>query len=92
MELQLDIDFSRRENNKDSQAILDANKERFKGQCKTLYTALLRGERLTTATALLRYGIGDLRRRIADLIEAGVPVEKKLIDGRFKEYFIKKAS
>jgi hypothetical protein len=87
--VQLNIDYSKRlENNRESQAILDANKARLNNQCRIVLEALLRGERLTTATALLKYGIGDLRRRIADLIERGIEVKKELKQGRYKEYFL----
>jgi hypothetical protein len=87
--VQLNIDYSKRlENNRESQAILDANKARLNNQCRIVLEALLRGERLTTATALLKYGVGDLRRRIADLIERGIEVKKELKQGRYKEYFL----
>lgn len=90
---QLNIDFSRRtENNLESNEILDANRERFNGQCKTLYDAFIRGEKLTTASALLKYSIGDLRRRVKDLRDAGIEVEDELQENRFKIYFIKQAS
>jgi hypothetical protein len=78
-----------RENNSDSELILKANKERFSNQCNIVYEALQRGERLTTASALLKYGIGDLRRRVKDLVDYhGIEVKSELIEGRFKEYFI----
>lgn len=88
MTIQLSIELHEKENNRENQSILEANKERFTGQCKVVYQALIRGERLTTTSALLKYGIGDLRRRIKDLIESGVPVKKNLIEGRFKEYYL----
>lgn len=87
--VQLDIDFSRRENNPGSQAILNGNKVHFSNQCQIVYNALLRGERLTTASALIRYGIGDLRRRVKDLRDAGIDVKDELQESRFKIYFIK---
>lgn len=78
-----------RENNSDSELILKANKERFSNQCRIVYDALLRGEKLTTASALIKYGIGDLRRRVKDLVDYhGIEVKSELIEGRFKEYFI----
>lgn len=86
--MQLDFDYTRRENNKESQMILEANKERFSNQCRIAYEAMLRGEHLTTSSALIKYGIGDLRARIRDLIKAGVDVKKKLNEGRYKEYFL----
>lgn len=79
------------ENNIESQKIFDGNIDHFTDQCKIVYRAFLRGERLTTTKALVEYGIGDLRRRVKDLIDIyGVHVDKETKDGRFKEYFIKK--
>ena len=92
---QLQIDFTQplvhHENNVESQLHFEANKDKFSNQCKIVFEALMRGERLTTATALIKYGIGDLRRRCKDLRDMwSVPVQSEYIDGRYKEYFIKK--
>ena len=84
--MQLSIDFAK-QNSPDNQAILDANADLFKGQCLTVYRLLKDGFVLTTSEAL-RFGIGDLRARARDLIKAGVPVQKRLIKGRYKEYFL----
>lgn len=84
--MQLSIDFSR-QNTPANQAILDDNKDRLTGQCKLVYQLLKAGTPLTTTKALA-YGIGDLRARIRDLIKAGVPVQKRLIEGRYKEYYL----
>jgi len=92
MNTQLQIDFStlsHQENNIESQRHFDENKDKFSKQCKIVYEALLRGERLTTAKALIEYGIGDLRRRIKDLKDIwSVPIQSKYIEGNYKEYFI----
>lgn len=56
-----------RENNRESQTILEYNVPHFKGQCKIVFDALMRGEILTTSTALLKYKVGDLRARIRDI-------------------------
>ena len=90
---QLQLDFTKeivhRENNRESQNLFDQNKDRFSNQCKRVYDALMRGERLTTSKALLEYGIGDLRRRVKDLKDTWkVPIESELITGKYKEYFI----
>ena len=55
--------------------------------------AFLRGEKLTTTTALIKYGIGDLRRRIKDLKDnyGVVGIEDKLTNGRFKEWHLNRA-
>lgn len=82
-----------KENTPANTAHYEANLDHFNKQCRLVLEALLRGERLTTTDAL-RYGIGDLRARVRDLLQAGVPVEKEFVtteDGkttRFKVYFI----
>ncbi len=90
--IQHEIDFSElhhQENNPGSQKHFEENKERFSNQCRIVYEALLRGERLTTVSAILKYQIGDLRRRIKDLKDIwNVPVKDVYIDGKYKEYFI----
>lgn len=66
---QLAIEFQvhTHENNRESQMILQENVSHFTGQCKTVFEALMRGEVLTTSTALLKYKVGDLRARIRDI-------------------------
>lgn len=90
--LKSNIDFSQLdhiENNPGSQKHFDENKEHFSNQCRIVYEALLKGERLTTAKALIQYGIGDLRRRIKDLKDIWeVPIKDVYVEGKFKEYFI----
>jgi hypothetical protein len=90
---QLQIDFTQPlvhyENNPESQQHFERNIDHFTEQCKIVYRAFMRGERLTTTTALLKYGVGDLRRRVKDLIDIyGVHVDKETIKGNYKEYFI----
>jgi len=92
-EQQLLIDFTKPlvhyENNAESQFIFDANKDQFNKQCRIVYDALMRGERLTTTKALLHYKVGDLRRRIKDLKDNwNVPIQSVLIEGKYKEFFI----
>ena len=88
----MEIDFSELnhvENKISNQEHFERNKEKFSKQCKIVYEALLRGERLTTTKALLNYGIGDLRRRCKDLRDIwSVPIKSEFIEGRFKEYFL----
>jgi len=88
----MEIDFSQlqhTENKISNQEHFERNKDKFSKQCKIVYEALLRGERLTTTKALLNYGIGDLRRRIKDLKDIwNVPVEDEYVEGKFKEYFL----
>lgn len=86
------IDFSQlehSENNPESQEHFNLNKKAFSRQCRIVYEALLRGERLTTTKALIEYGIGDLRRRIKDLKDIwNIPVKDQYVEGKFKEYFL----
>ena len=55
--------------------------------------AFLRGEKLTTATALIKYGVGDLRRRIKDLKDnyGVVGIEDNMIGNGFKEWYLNKS-
>lgn len=87
------IDFKilhHNENNIESQRHFEANKDRFSKQCRIVYEALLRGEKLTTTQALINYGIGDLRRRIKDLKDIwNIEIESEYVEGKFKEYYLK---
>ena len=86
------IDFNKlkhNENKVENQEHFNANQPKFSNQCKIVHDAFLRGEKLTTAKALIKYGIGDLRRRVKDLKDTwNIPVESRKIDGNFKEYFL----
>jgi hypothetical protein len=70
--------------------MFDKNIEHFSNQCQVVYKALASGERLTTGKALLKYGIGDLRRRVKDLKDIyDIDVKADFIeDSRFKEYYL----
>jgi hypothetical protein len=86
---QIEIDFvHKRENNSHSEQILNDNKERLNSQCKLILGLLQGGIVLTVRDAMIKYGIGDLRRRVCDLKEKGIDIKSRLIDGRFKEYFL----
>lgn len=91
--IQLEIDFTARvENNPESNRNLRLHSDKFNRQCRKVYELLMEGVRLTNAEALIKYGIGDVRRRVKDLRDfAGVPIKDRWIEwnGRkFKEYFI----
>ena len=81
-----------RENLPENQRHFEENKEHFSKQCKIVLQALKRGERLTTITALMKYRVGDLRRRIKDLKDYhNIDVKSEFVKGsRFKEYYLKK--
>lgn len=98
---QLTIDFSKplehKENNLESQFQFMENVDHFSNQCKIVFEAMLKGERLTTSKALIKYKIGDLRRRCKDLRDHyNVPIEDEYVkdkDGnttRYKEYYLPK--
>lgn len=78
------------ENKVINQVQFEKNKKQLSKQCQIVYDAFLRGEKLTTSTALIKYGVGDLRRRVKDLKDIwNIPVEDQYLEGRFKEYFLK---
>jgi hypothetical protein len=85
-------EISHKENNKESQEHFKENEKHFSNQCKKVYEAFLRGERLTTVSALLKYQIGDLRRRVKDLKDYHKINVKdewvKVNESRFKEYYV----
>lgn len=77
------------ENKISNQEHFERNKDNFSNQYRIVYEALLRGERLTTAKALLDYKIGDLRRRIKDLKDIwNVPISWEYKEGKYKEFFL----
>lgn len=80
------------ENNSGSQLILDFNRTHLNNQCKLVLDLLQKGKKLTVREAMVEYGIGDLRRRCKDLRDSGYPVQSRLIDGRFKEYYLDPAA
>lgn len=77
------------ENTIENQQHFEENKNKFSKQCTIVYDAFLRGERLTTASALINYEIGDLRRRVKDLKDIyHIPVQSNMIGNNYKEYFL----
>ena len=94
--MQTEIDFTKplthRENNAESQAIFDGNVDHFSKQCKLVYKLFKSGVRLTVYSALVEYGIGDLRRRVKDLkdVYKVSGIKSQYINGRCKEWWIEK--
>lgn len=90
MEYQMQFDFTHPHNNIESEEKFIEHKDHFNKQCKIVYEALMRGEKLTTTTALLKYQVGDLRRRIKDLRDyKGIDIKSEFVEGtRFKQYFL----
>jgi len=83
-----------RENNSESEKHLKANKYHFTGQVAVVLSLLQKGVVLTVYNALTQYRIGDLRRRIKDIKDAGVDVSEDWVydaEGkrtRFKKWYI----
>ena len=94
--VQLNLDFNphREENNYQSRKHLEENRDKFSAQCAKVYDLLLSGVRLTTFNAISEYGIGDIRRRIKDLrdINGKTDIQDRWVrDGkstRYKEWWI----
>lgn len=89
MQLALQYDLvHQKENNPESRAILETNREHLNKQCKKVLELFEKGYRLTTGRALLLFQIGDLRARVRDLRDAGYDVKDELLKGRYKKYWI----
>ena len=89
--MQTQIDFThKKENNAHSEAILDKNYERLNKQCQLVLTLLKSGLELTVREAMISYGIGDLRRRICDLRQAGIDVKDTVLRGGCKQFYLEK--
>ena len=73
------------ENPKSSEKYLKANKEHLANNCRILFEAFMRGERLTSASS----PVGDFRRRVGELKENGVWLTwKNAPNNRFKIWFM----
>lgn len=96
--MQATIDFTaaerHRENTIANQQHHDNSIDRFARQDRQVYELLKQGHRLTTHEALLKYSIGDLRRRIKTLRDAKVDISDEWVkddqgrETRFKQYFL----
>lgn len=88
--MQLSIDFCHvNENNSQSQAYVDSNRDHLNGQCQKVYDLLKSGHRLTVISAMNDHQVMSLPRRAKDLKEKGIDVKSKYINGsRIKEYFL----
>jgi len=87
--MKLEFDFLHgHENNRETQAILEANSDHLESQCKKLLRILKSGKRVTTKQLVKEFDISDPRRRIKDLRDSGVEIKDRIIGGRNKEYFL----
>lgn len=90
--VQTEIDFTKvvhtRENNRQSEVTLNEEYARLNNNCKIIYDALKRGERLTGRIIQRRFDMSEYRRRIKDLKDAGIPIQEKKLKGGSKEWFL----
>lgn len=77
-----------KENNRFSEGILEAQYERLANNCRVLYDALLRNEKLTGLIVIQRYGMIEYRRRFADLRQAGMDIKENTLKGGVKCWYI----
>lgn len=89
---QTEIDWTKvshtRENNSHSEAILFDQYDRLNHNCKLIYDALVKGERLTGRDIVTRFGMLEYRRRIMDLRAAGIEIKETLLSNGAKEWWI----
>jgi len=92
MLIQQEIDWDnvthKKENNLFSEAILFDQYERLNHNCKIIYDALKRGERLTGRDIVSKYGMMEYRRRIADIRAAGIEIKEEVMKGGLKQWWI----
>ncbi len=88
----LELDFStivhQKENNSHSESILFDQYERLSNNCKILYEALQRGEKLTGQSIVSKYGMLEYRRRIKDLKSAGVDIKETILFKGCKQWWL----
>ena len=89
---QIEIDWDNithtKENCRHSEAILDAQYERLNNNCRIIYTALLRGERLTGMDIMQRYGMCEYRKRISDIRATGIDIKETTLKNGAKIWYL----
>ena len=87
-QLHLDFNIHHRENNAESELRLQEHTPHFSKQCIKLYEILRSGRKLTVLEAYSE-GIASLPRRVLDLKEGGVRIEKeKVPNTRYYRYYM----
>lgn len=85
---ELQFPIHQKENNQESQDILNRHSAHFSEQCNKIIHLLRTGHRLTVKSALVEHNIGDLRARIRD-IRMHIPVKDEFLpNSRSKVYFL----
>lgn len=95
---QLTISFNQihaRENNTLSESHLNQYREKFTHDCFEVLKKLVRGEKLTMKSAIVSGLTGDLRRRVKDLKDYGIPIQADYLENKetgvkdsFKTYYM----
>lgn len=87
--MQLSIDFTHaRENNSQSQAYLDTNRNHLNAQCQKVYDLIKSGHRLTVISAMNDHQVMSLPRRILD-IERSLKIKiNRETTGRIMTYYL----
>lgn len=92
MLVQQEIDWNQvthtSENNSHSEQILFDQYERLNHNCRIIYDALKRGERLTGRDIVIRFGMLEYRRRIADIRAAGVEIKEEILKDGSKIWYL----
>ena len=90
--MQIKINFDEivhsKENNRYSQGVLENEYTRLNKNCKILYDALKRGEKLTGMLVVQRYNMLEYRRRFKDLKDAGIDIKENTLKGGIKVWYI----
>lgn len=63
----MSFETHQRENSEDTERHLQENQKKFSRQCELVYRLLMGGRELTSRSAMIEYGIGDVHRRISEL-------------------------
>ena len=90
--MQQEINFNEavlhKENNSHSEAILLEQAPRLSNNCKILYEALLRGEKLTGINIMQKYNMIEYRRRMKDLKSAGIDIKETKLPNGCKQWYL----
>lgn len=92
MQLTLNIEVHTQENNPISREFLNEHKEKFAHDTYMVLCVLVSGRKLDYKTALVDGLTGDLRRRVKDLRDMGIPVSDEWVtttnERKFKRWFM----
>ncbi len=88
---QIELNFSgismHPENSQENEDILMQQLSRSDSNCRKIYIALKSGAMLTGA-AMNQMGMLEYRRRIKDLMDAGLKIKHKTLKGGFRAWYL----